>query len=101
MIAENLRQRIDADEFAVRLPTIPVLADYYDVAEITMRRAIALLKQAGVVTASPKVGIRPTRLKRARTNMIGVVTGGTSGLGAQFVGGVQAVGLTRRQSVLV
>ena len=44
IIAENLRQRIDVDEFAVRLPTIPDLADHYGVGEITMRRAITLLK---------------------------------------------------------
>ena len=101
VITEDIKHRIEADEFGARLPTIQALAGQYDVSTDTIQRAVKLLKQEGVVTAVPKVGIRPTRMKRARNNMLGVVVGGTVGLGAKLVAGVQKQAWAHRQSVAV
>lgn len=101
VITEDIRQRIEADEFGARLPTVKALAEQYDVSTDTIQRAVRLLKQDGVVTAVPKVGIRPTRMRRARSNMLGVVVGRTVGLGAKLVAGVQKKAWAHRQSAAV
>lgn len=50
-VAASLRQRIEAAEWPPggRLPTLGMLADEYQVSPTTVRKAIAVLRDAGLV----------------------------------------------------
>ena len=76
-IADELSAKVQKGAYGERLPTLQQLADDYGVGMITVRRAIAVLQEEGVVTAAPGRGIQPTRLRRGRTNTLGLVVGET------------------------
>ncbi len=95
-IARELSERTLRGEYGDRLPTTGELADEYGVARLTMQRVIGVLKDEGVVTAAPRRGIRPTRLMRKRTNVIGAVVGRATGpLGAKLLRGMQGEAASR------
>lgn len=78
-------------EFAKQLPTVGELAVEYEVARLTMQRAVGVLKEEGVVTAAPGRGIQPTRLRRGRTHIMGLVVGANNTpLGSRLVEGMAA-----------
>lgn len=58
-IAEDINSQIRSGSFAVndRLPTVAELAKQYDVAALTIRRAIGLLKKNGWVTTTPRKSV--------------------------------------------
>ena len=72
-VAAEIRAKVVAFEFGDRLPTTEALAALYGVSKVTMQRAVGVLRDEGVVTTAPRRGIRPTRLKRRRTNTLGAL----------------------------
>ncbi|MEI6424654.1 MAG: substrate-binding domain-containing protein [Lentisphaerota bacterium] len=76
-IADTLEKRIVAGTYGLRLPTTGKLCTEYSVSNVTMQRAIKVLKERNIVNAAPRRGIHPTRLKRPRTHVIGVVLPGS------------------------
>jgi GntR family transcriptional regulator len=57
-IAEIIRQRIKSGEYAkgTRIPTESEMVDTWEVARTTARRAIALLREEGLVQTVPQRG---------------------------------------------
>ena len=55
-LADDLRRRIAAGEFPSRLPSLRQLEAEYDVAPMTVRRAIAVLVQEKLVITKPGRG---------------------------------------------
>jgi DNA-binding GntR family transcriptional regulator len=55
-LAAILRTRINSGELQGRVPGIPRLAVEYDVAEMTVRHAINLLKDEGILVSVPGRG---------------------------------------------
>lgn len=76
-IAQEMLTGIENGKYTDRLPTIDTLAKEFSVSKMTMQRAIGVLKENNNVTAVPKRGIFVTRLKRARSHVIGVLLRGT------------------------
>ncbi|NIA69426.1 FadR family transcriptional regulator [Pelagibius litoralis] len=77
-VAKQLRQRIDAGEWAAmgRMPPERQLADEYGIARNTMRRAVSLLEDDGIVTR--QVG-RGTFLANPETNSFAAIIGRIQG----------------------
>jgi DNA-binding GntR family transcriptional regulator len=55
-LADALRQAISDGTYPVRLPSEPELSALYDVSRDTVRRAIFVLSQEGIVRVSPGRG---------------------------------------------
>lgn len=55
-VANHLTARIKTGEFKYRLPTERALAEEYDVAYQTIRRAMRFLRERGVVVTRPGKG---------------------------------------------
>ena len=57
-IAEILRSRIESGEYAkgARIPTESEIVDTWEVARTTARRAIALLREQGLIETVPQRG---------------------------------------------
>jgi GntR family transcriptional regulator len=58
-VSAALRERIQAGEWlpGEQLPSVRAIADHYDVSTNTARRAVELLKDAGLVTVEPGWGV--------------------------------------------
>jgi GntR family transcriptional regulator len=58
-VSAALRERIQAGEWlpGEQLPSVRAIADHYDVSPNTARRAVELLKDAGLVTVEPGWGV--------------------------------------------
>lgn len=102
-IADRIAAKIMADEYGDRLPTIDELTREFAVSKVTMQRAIKVLKDKNTIETSPKRGIRPTRLKRARTHVLGAVlaTSGGSPLHDQLIAGMNSKALEAGEIVAV
>ncbi|MFJ8508647.1 GntR family transcriptional regulator [Streptomyces avermitilis] len=59
-IAAELRKRISSGEFGVgdQIPTLPALAEEYGVSETTVRNALALLRNEGLIETRARAGTR-------------------------------------------
>lgn len=59
-IAAELRRRIEAGELAEgdRLPTLPELAEAHDVSETTIRQALGVLRNEGLIETRARAGTR-------------------------------------------
>ncbi|MFD3452871.1 GntR family transcriptional regulator [Streptomyces sp. NPDC058691] len=59
-IAADLRNRISSGEFGIgdRIPTLPALAEEYEVSETTVRNALALLRNEGLIETRARAGTR-------------------------------------------
>jgi GntR family transcriptional regulator len=59
LVSAALRERIDRGEWlpGEQLPTVRALADTYSVSVTTVRRALALLADDGLVTVTPGWGV--------------------------------------------
>ncbi|MGW6617828.1 GntR family transcriptional regulator [Streptomyces erythrochromogenes] len=82
-LAEELRRRIDAEEFTGKLPSIEQLMDEYGAARQTIRSAIGVLADDGLVVPVRKAGtlIRnrtPVHVPLSRYGQV-IVPGGTKG----------------------
>ncbi|HEX6871951.1 MAG TPA: GntR family transcriptional regulator [Micromonosporaceae bacterium] len=89
-IATHLRQRIRTGEFAyaVRLPSIPALAEEYQVAKQTVQRAIDQLRVEGLLITRPGSGTfvrgTPRRLNRLARGRYGTRRGYHADLGGHY-----------------
>lgn len=91
-IAEDLRQRVEAGEWAVgeRLPTVRELMEYYDTPSQTpLVRAIALLTGEGLLLTDPRAPRRGVRV-RARPKVVRAID-------EHFVGGGVGIDKTFEQ----
>jgi DNA-binding GntR family transcriptional regulator len=57
-VAADLTARIAAGEFAVRLPGEQYLADEYETSKVTVRKALALLREKGLIETEHGWGSR-------------------------------------------
>ncbi|MFD8072140.1 GntR family transcriptional regulator [Streptomyces sp. NPDC059718] len=59
-IAADLRNRISSGEFGIgdQIPTLPELAEAYEVSETTVRNALALLRNEGLIETRARAGTR-------------------------------------------
>ncbi|MFG2380545.1 GntR family transcriptional regulator [Streptomyces avermitilis] len=59
-IAAELRKRISSGEFGIgdQIPTLPALAEEYGVSETTVRNALALLRNEGLIETRARAGTR-------------------------------------------
>ncbi|WP_432043774.1 GntR family transcriptional regulator [Streptomyces cadmiisoli] len=59
-IAAELRSRINSGEFQIgdQIPTLPELADEFDVSQTTIRNALALLRNEGLIETRARAGTR-------------------------------------------
>jgi GntR family transcriptional regulator len=59
-IAAELRNRINAGEYRIgdQIPTLPELADEYDVSQTTIRNALTLLRNEGLIETRARAGTR-------------------------------------------
>jgi GntR family transcriptional regulator len=59
-IAADLRNRINSGEYRIgdQIPTLPALAERYDVSETTIRNALALLRNEGLIETRARAGTR-------------------------------------------
>ncbi|MFI2757851.1 GntR family transcriptional regulator [Streptomyces echinatus] len=59
-IAAELRRRITSGEFGPgeQIPTLPALAQHYEVSETTIRNALALLRNEGLIETRARAGTR-------------------------------------------
>jgi DNA-binding GntR family transcriptional regulator len=55
--AELLRSRLEAGELGPKLPPYPKLAGELGVSQMTLKRAIDILKQEGIVYSVPRMGV--------------------------------------------
>jgi len=55
-VADRLRQRIQAGELGPRLPSFAVLAEEMGVSPMTVQKALAVLKDEGLVYSVPGLG---------------------------------------------
>lgn len=58
-VAADLRRRIGEGEFPARLPAEQALAEEYETAQTTVRKALALLREQGVIETEHGWGSRP------------------------------------------
>lgn len=102
-IAEEIEGMIQADKFPEKLPTIDELAHDFAVSKVTMQRAIKVLKDKKTIGTAPGRGIWPTRLKRARTHILGAVlaTSGGSPLHEQLISGLNYEAIKHGEIVAV
>lgn len=56
-VAGSLRERITSGQISGQLPSRTALAAEYEVADMTITRAIALLKEEGLVYSVPGLGV--------------------------------------------
>ncbi|MER6112445.1 GntR family transcriptional regulator [Streptomyces hirsutus] len=59
-IASDLRERISSGEYGIgdQIPTLPVLSEHYGVSETTIRNALALLRNEGLIETRARAGTR-------------------------------------------
>ncbi|MDI1452928.1 GntR family transcriptional regulator [Streptomyces sp. ATE26] len=59
-IAADLRNRINSGEYQIgdQIPTLPALAEAYEVSETTIRNALALLRNEGLIETRARAGTR-------------------------------------------
>jgi DNA-binding LacI/PurR family transcriptional regulator len=89
-ISEEIRSRIERGEYERRLPGQRALSAEFGVNARTVIRALRELEEEGTVERRVGAGTYVTRLRRSRTNRIGVVVGDVTGpLTAELVGGMQ------------
>ncbi len=103
-IAAELGERIRRREFDGQLPKTVELADEYGVALLTMQRAVGVLKDEELVRTIPGTGIIPTRLRRARSHVLGAVLGTSHGgfdapLHEALITGMQRAAQVRNEAV--
>lgn len=55
-LAEDLRRRIDSGEITGRLPSEHTLVQEYGLAQGTVRKSLALLRDEGLITTTPGWG---------------------------------------------
>lgn len=60
-IAAELRRRIEAGEIESQLPGVHALADEFDVSHMTVRKALDVLKDDGLIHAVKSLGTFVTR----------------------------------------
>lgn len=72
-VAEVVRSRIENGDYERFLPGQRVLAEEFGVTQVTIVRAIEILKEQGIVRTESGSGTYITKLKRPRTHTIGVI----------------------------
>ncbi len=102
-LAELLRQRILDGTYVGRLPTYhQLIQELGGISSVTLQKAINCLAEAGLVTGQGNRGVLITRLRRARTNRIGIIVPGLRGpLTSQVVHSVIAAAHQQDQGVIV
>jgi DNA-binding LacI/PurR family transcriptional regulator len=90
-VAKELAARIESGQTTAQLPSVLELATEFEVTNVTIQKALRVLKSEGLVRSVRGQGTFVTRLKRKRTNTIGVVLGDTTApMGSQLVAGLQS-----------
>lgn len=56
-VADDLRDKINSGEIAGQLPSRAQLAEHYGVADMTIGRALRVLKDEGLVFGVPGLGV--------------------------------------------
>lgn len=102
-IAGALREWVQSGDCPERLPKLVEMAERWDVAPLTMKKAVDALKGEGVLRVVRGQGIFPTRLKRRRTHVLGAVLhdSGIAPLHAQLIHGLSQAAAARGETMAV
>lgn len=101
-IAEEIKTRIASGEYAERLPTYRELALEFETTQVTICKAVSQLQEEGIIKPAGNKGILITRLKRQRTNTIGVMMGDLIGpLTSRLLSGIQNGAIRQKQSLIL
>ncbi len=103
-IAADLQKRIVSGEYESKLPGISVLAEEYGVNSRTMAKAIEALENKGCVKRIPSKATFVTRLRRQRTDLIGVVmgfSGSRSPVHSKLISGINVAAQKSSKSVVM